>query len=100
MSLEDFFNPRSVAIVGASAKQGKVGYEILTSMQKGGYPGKIFPVNNKAEQILGLKCYPDLPSIGEVPDLVLIIVPAQVVADVMRQCVSIKAKNVIIITAG
>jgi len=100
MSLETFFSPNSVAIVGASAKQGKVGYEILTSMLKAGYPGRIFPVNNKADQIEGLKCFPDLPSIGQVPDLVIIIVPAKVVPDVMNQCVSVGAKSVIIITAG
>ncbi|MBN1796860.1 MAG: acetate--CoA ligase family protein [Sedimentisphaerales bacterium] len=100
MGLEGFFNPKSVAIVGASAKQGKVGYEILTSMLKAGFPGKIFPVNNKADQILGLKCHPDLPSLNEIPDLVIIVVPAKVVNDVMKQCAKIKVKNVIIITAG
>ena len=100
MALESFFNPRSVAIVGASAKQGKVGYEILTSMLKAGYPGRIFPVNNKADQIEGLKCFPDLASIGEVPELVIIVVPAAVVPDVMQQCVAVGAKSVIIITAG
>lgn len=100
MALETFFSPASVAIVGASAKEGKVGYEILTSMLKAGYPGKIFPVNNKADQIQGLKCFPDLPSIGEVPELVIIVVPAKVVPEVMQQCVNIKAKSAIIITAG
>ena len=48
MSLETFFNPKSVAIVGASQKKGKVGYEILTSMIGAGYRGEIFPVNHKA----------------------------------------------------
>jgi acetyl coenzyme A synthetase (ADP forming)-like protein len=100
MSLETFFSPNSVAVVGASAKPGKVGREILTSMLKAGYPGRIFPVNNKADEIEGLKCFPDLASIGEVPDLVIIVVPAKVVPDVMQQCVSVGAKSVIIITAG
>jgi acetyltransferase len=100
MSLESFFNPESVAIVGASAKQGKVGYEIMTGMIKAEYPGSIFPVNHKSDEILGLKCYPDLASIGEVPQLVIIIVPAKFVSDVMQQCAAIKVKSVIIITAG
>ena len=82
MSLETFFNPRSVAIVGASSKQGKVGHEILAHMLKAGYSGRIFPVNNKADQIEGLKCFPDLASIGQIPDLVIIVVPAKAVADV------------------
>lgn len=100
MSLEKFFNPSSVAIVGASHKKGKVGYEILANMIAAGYKGKIFPVNHKAEQIEGLKCYPDLASIGEVPELVVIVVPAKVVPEVMKQCAKVGVKSVVIITAG
>ncbi len=100
MSLEKFFNPSSVAIVGASAKKGKVGYEILTNMINSGYEGKIYPVNKKAEQIEGLKCYPDLKSIGKTPELVVIIIPAAAVPAVMRECVNVGTKSVIIITAG
>ena len=100
MGLEQFFNPRSVAIVGASREQGKVGYEILKNMVESGYEGKVFPVNPKAETIGELKCYPDLESIGEKPDLVIIVVPAKFVPEIMRQCVRIKATSVVIITAG
>jgi len=100
MSLEKFFSPQSVAIVGASQQKGKVGYEILMNMIGAGFPGKIFPVNNKADAIAGLKCYPDLPSIGETPDLVVVVVPATVVPDVMNQCARIGVRAVIVITAG
>jgi acetyltransferase len=100
MSLQSFFNPESVAIVGASRQKGKVGYEILTNLVAGGYPGKIFPVNPKADEIEGLKCYPDLSSIGETPDLVIIIVPAPFVASVMEECAKVRVKSAIIITAG
>jgi acetyl coenzyme A synthetase (ADP forming)-like protein len=100
MSLEPFFNPRSIAIVGASHKKGKVGYEILTNIVGGGFKGKVFPVNKNADQIEGLKCYPDLESIGEVPELIIIVVPASVVPEVMIQCSRIGAKAVVIITAG
>jgi acetyltransferase len=98
--LDKFFNPKSVAIVGASREKGKVGYEILKSMLDAGYTGKILPVNPKAEVIEGLKCYPDLQSIGQTPDLVVIVVPAKIVAAVMQQCAKIGTKAVIIITAG
>ncbi len=98
--LEKFFNPKSVAIVGASRQAGKVGYEILKSMLDAGFAGKIFPVNPQADSIEELKCYPDLRSIGEVPDLVVIVVPAKVVPAVMQQCAAIGVKAVIIITAG
>jgi len=100
MSLKSFFNPQSVAIVGASRQKGKVGYEILSNVLGAGYEGRVFPVNRKADIIAGLKCYPDLEAIGETPDLVIVIVPARFVLDVMEQCVKIGTKAVIIITAG
>ncbi|MDH4203473.1 MAG: acetate--CoA ligase family protein [Phycisphaerae bacterium] len=100
MSLEKFFNPESIAIVGASGKEGKVGYEILTNLIDAEYSGKIFPVNNKASAIKGLKCYPDLESIGQTPDLVIIVIPATIVPSIMQQCVKIGVKSVVIITAG
>jgi len=100
MSLEMFFNPGSVAVVGASQTAGKVGYEVLTNMIAAGFKGKIFPVNNKATTIEGLKCYPNLEAIGQIPDLVIIIIPAKAVSSIMQQCAKIGAKSVIIITAG
>jgi len=100
MGLDKFFNPESVAIVGASQNKGKVGHEILTNLINGGYKGKIYPVNPKAETIEGLKCYPDLESIGEVCELVVIVVPAKLVPAIMKQCAKTGAKSVIIITAG
>ena len=100
MSLENFFNPQSVAIVGASRHKGKVGYEVLSNMVNAGYEGKIFPVNPRAKTINGLTCYPDLESIRQTPDLVIVIVPAKTVPAVMRQCAKVGAKAVIIVTAG
>jgi acetyl coenzyme A synthetase (ADP forming)-like protein len=100
MSLQSFFNPKSVAVIGASRQKGKVGYEILVNLIGGGYQGKIFPVNNKADEIEGLKCYPDLASIGETPDLAIIIVPAQYVPSVLEECSKVRVKSAIIITAG
>ena len=100
MSLESFFSPKSVAIVGASRQKSKVGYEILANMMGAGYEGKIFPVNPQADTIEGLKCYSDLQSIGQVPELVIIVVPAKIVPAIMQQCAKIGARAVIIITAG
>lgn len=100
MSLEKFFNPQSIAIVGASRQKGKVGYEILSNIVAAGYEGEIFPINPKADTIEGLRCYPDLHSVGKAPDLVIIIIPAGLVPAVMQQCVKVGAKSVIIITAG
>jgi acetyl coenzyme A synthetase (ADP forming)-like protein len=100
MSLESFFNPNSVAVVGASRQKGKVGYEILANMIEAGYEGQIYPVNPQADTIEGLKCYPDIKSIGKTPDLVIIIIPAKFVPAMMQQCAKVGVKSVIIITAG
>ena len=100
MSLQSFFHPKSVAIVGASRQKGKVGYEILTNMVSSGYEGKVFPVNRSAETIEGLKCYPDLTSIGETPELVIVIIPARFVLGIIEECAKVGTKAVIIITAG
>jgi len=100
MDFESFFNPKSVAIVGASRKKGKVGYEVLTNMIEAGFEGSIFPVNPRADTLEGLPCYPDLQSIGQVPELVVIIVPAKIVPAVMRQCAKIGVKSVVIISGG
>jgi acetyl coenzyme A synthetase (ADP forming)-like protein len=69
-------------------------------MIEAGYPGKIYPVNRKAEEIEGLKCYPDLASIGKVPELVILVIPAKIVPEVMQECGKIGTKSVVIITAG
>jgi acetyl coenzyme A synthetase (ADP forming)-like protein len=99
MSLEQFFNPRTVAIVGASRQQGKVGYEILKNISSS-FQGEIYPINPKSDTIEGLKCYTDLKSIGKLPELVIIVVPAQIVPQIMRECAQIGVRSVIIITAG
>jgi len=100
MGFESFFNPKSIAIVGASRQKGKVGYEILASIMGAGYKGKIYPVNPQADTIEGLKCYPDLESNQQVPELVIIVVPAKIVPAIMQQCAKVGTRSVIIITAG
>ena len=100
MSFEKFFNPRSLAIIGASREKGKVGYEILKNLIQGGYPGRIYPVNPKAALIEGLKSYPDVTSIEETPDLAIIVIPAKFVPAAMQDCVAKGIKAVVIITAG
>jgi acetyltransferase len=98
--LNRFFTPKSVAIVGASERPESVGYRLLLNMQEAEFKGGLYPVNNKREQILGLKAYPDLNSVPEDLDLVVISTPAPTVPAVMRQCGEKGVNSVIIITAG
>ncbi|MDD5462709.1 MAG: GNAT family N-acetyltransferase [Methylococcales bacterium] len=98
--LNRFFTPKSVAIVGASERENSVGYRLLLNMQEAGFTGGLYPVNNKRGQLLGLKAYPDLNSVPEDLDLVVIATPAASVPGIMRQCGEKGITSVIIITAG
>jgi len=98
--LNRFFTPKSVAIVGASARDNSVGYRLLLNMQEAGFAGGLYPINPKHEQLLGLTTYPDLVSLPETPDLVVIATPAASVPSVVRQCGEKGVKSVVIISAG
>jgi acetyltransferase len=98
--LEAFFEPKSIAVIGASRKTGKVGYEVLKNIIESGFKGKIFPVNPKAEEILGQKCYSSVLKIPDVIDLGVIIIPAAFVPKVVEEAGKKGIKALIIISAG
>jgi len=107
--LQCFFEPKGVAVIGASSRPEKVGYQVLKNLREGGvfslphlkgFTGKIFPINPKAEHILGLKCYSRITEISERVDLAIICVPARLVPQVMQDCAIKKVKGVSIISAG
>ncbi len=100
VGLQQLFEPRSVAIVGASSKPGKVGYDILRNMVSSGYQGEVFPVNPHAEEILGRKCYPSLAQIDSDIDLAVIVVPAASVLAVVEEGGAKGIKTAIVISAG
>jgi len=93
------FDISSVAIVGASPKEGKVGNIILKNFLQD-FKGKIYPVNIKYDEIYGLKCYPSIISIEENIDMVVVAVPAKEVPKVMEEAGKKGAKLGIIISAG
>jgi acetyltransferase len=95
-----FFSPRSVAVIGASRREGAVGHEVVRNLLNCGYPGKIFPVNPKADNILGLKCYPGLSNIEGDVDLGIVAVPAEIVPEVAKEAGSKGLKGLIVISAG
>jgi acyl-CoA synthetase (NDP forming) len=102
--LDAFFNPRSVAIVGATKKVDKAGHVIfknfVTNKGRGVFKGELYPVNPNEDSILGFKCYSSLKDIAAEIELIVIIVPAKFVASVMEEAVSKKVKAAIIISAG
>jgi acetyltransferase len=99
-SISLLFQPRSVAVVGASASPEKIGSKILQNIVAGGYRGQIYPVNPKGGEVLGL---PAVKSLSEIPggvDLVCIAIPAKLVAGAVEECGRIGAKHLAIITSG
>ncbi len=100
MNLDTIFYPKSVAIIGASTKVGSVGNDIVKNLATQGYTGKIFPVNPKAVELYGMKCYSNIKNIKEKVDLAIIVVPAAAVPEVMQEVAEEKVKGVIIISAG
>jgi acetyl coenzyme A synthetase (ADP forming)-like protein len=95
-----FFEPESVAIIGASKKPLKVGHELLKNIIDGNFPGKIYPINPAADEILGLKCYPSILDVKEPVDLAVVVVPAQAVPEAIKQCGEKGTKAVVVISAG
>ena len=98
--LESFFSPRSVAVIGASREEGKVGHDVLHNLIQYGYPGRIYPVNPKADQILGLPCFPSVRDIPGEVDLAVLVIPAKFCLEATRDCAAKKVPALIIITAG
>jgi len=99
--LDSLFFPKSVAVVGASANPaGWGGTSFLQRLKKRGYSGRLYPVNPKATEVEGLKCYPNVQSIPEPPDHVIIGAPAVAVPQILRDCITGNVKNVHIFSSG
>ena len=98
--LEEFFSPRSVAVVGASREEGKVGHDVVKNLIEYGYAGRIYPVNPKADKILGLTCYPSVTAAPGEVDLAVLVVPARFTEAVVRECGEKGVRALVIITAG
>ena len=98
--LRPLFFPTSIAVVGASRKVGSVGHAVIRNLIYGHYTGVIYPVNPQAKGILGVPCFKDLQSLGEVPDLVVVVVPSPHVERVVLQAAELGTKHMVVISAG
>jgi len=99
--LDTMFKPGSVAVVGVSSSNVRFGgTSFLRRLIKLGFPGKLFPVNPKITEFDGLKAYPDIRSLPEAPDLVIISVPGKGVPRILRDCITRGVKNVHIFSSG
>jgi acyl-CoA synthetase (NDP forming) len=98
--LDLIFNARSVAIVGASTNPEKLGYEILNNLINMGYEGPIYPINPKADEVLGLKAYPSLSDVGKPIDVIAVIVPGKFAPGVIEEAGRLGVKGAVVISGG
>jgi acetyltransferase len=98
--MEALFQPKTIAVIGASKKEGSLGKRLYENLTLLDYKGEVFPVNPKYEEINGLVCYKKIEDIGEFIDLAIIITPAKTVADIIRECGEANVKNALILSTG
>ena len=98
--LDGLLAPKTIAIVGASAESGKIGYTVVDNIIKSGFQGKIFPINPKTEEILGFKVYTSVLNVPDSIDAAVITVPAKFVPGVIEECGKKGIKGCIIIASG
>jgi acyl-CoA synthetase (NDP forming) len=99
-SIDAIFKSHSVALVGASNAPDKMGCLTLQCLRKSGFEGKIYPVNPKGGVIQGLTAYPTLKDIPEIPELVVVVVNAELTAGVLRQAGELGIRRAILLSAG
>ncbi|MFQ6076229.1 MAG: CoA-binding protein, partial [Candidatus Bathyarchaeia archaeon] len=99
-ALDYILYPQSIAVIGASKDPLKWGHMLLASILNGGFPGKVYPINPREDEIEGLKCYPSVRDVPEDVDLAIVVVPARIVANVIGDCVDKGVKGAVVITSG
>ena len=99
-SLDVFFHPRSVALIGATEKAGSVGRAILENLRETPFGGPLYAVNPKYTSVLGVACFPTIVSIPDAVDLAVIVIPADCVPGVVRECAEKGARGIVVISAG
>ncbi|HEV2196042.1 MAG TPA: bifunctional acetate--CoA ligase family protein/GNAT family N-acetyltransferase [Candidatus Acidoferrum sp.] len=99
-ALESFFLPASVAVIGATDREGSVGCTVVTNLVQGSYRGRVYPVNRKHTELFGVPCYPSPKDLPQPADLAVIVTPAATVPGVVRECVDAGVRSAIVISAG
>ncbi|GAB4458464.1 MAG: bifunctional acetate--CoA ligase family protein/GNAT family N-acetyltransferase [Armatimonadaceae bacterium] len=99
-SLDAFFKPRSVAVIGATETEGSVGRTLVTNLISSPFGGVVYPVNPKRPSVLGIRAYPSVSEIPDSVDLAVIVTPAPTVPAIIAECVEKGVTGAIIISAG
>ncbi|RVD49754.1 CoA-binding protein, partial [Mesorhizobium sp. M8A.F.Ca.ET.023.02.2.1] len=99
-NLEHAFAPKSVAVFGASVREGSVGHVVFDNIVSGGFEGDIWPVNPKYSQIADRQCYAEAADLPDVPDLGVIVTPPETVPGIVRDLAEKGTRTAVVITAG
>jgi acetyltransferase len=99
-NLGAIFQPRSVALIGASRREGSVGHVTLRNLLGGGFGGPIWPVNPHAAELLGARVYPDIAGLPGAPDLAIVATPPEGVAETVRDLAARGTRGIVVLSAG
>jgi acetyltransferase len=99
-TLDPIFLPRTVAVIGATEKPASVGRTVLRNLLEQPFGATIFPINPHRPNVLGIRCYPNIASIGEPVDLAIVVTPAATVPAVLQECQDAGVRGAIVISAG
>jgi len=99
-ALKNIFYPNSICIAGASIKEKSIGYELLKTISSYGFRGVLYPVNPKAESVLGYKCYKSIEEITDTIDLAIVVVPKPFTETTIDSLLAKGVKSIVLITAG
>ena len=98
--MDTLFNPRSVAVIGASEKPAKLGFHVMKSLTMGGFPGPITPINPTTKEIMGLKAVSSISAIPGDIDLAIVVLPSKMVLATLEECIAKGVRGIVLITAG
>jgi len=99
-TIDNFFRPESVAIVGASPQRGSARNTLVRVLLKHGFRGRVYPVSPSHAEIEGLRAYASIGELPEVPDVALVITPAHTVPGIIAECGAKGIRNTIVYSSG
>lgn len=99
-AIRNFFYPKTVMVVGASTKPGSIGYEFINTIKSCGYKGELLPINPKADEIHGIKCYHTIEEVDKTVDLAVVMVPKKFAEETIDTILARGIKSIVLITAG
>ncbi|MFY9532217.1 MAG: bifunctional acetate--CoA ligase family protein/GNAT family N-acetyltransferase [Candidatus Acidiferrales bacterium] len=99
-TLDNLFSPQSVAVIGATDSEKSVGRTLIVNLSQGRFRGKVYPINPKRSEIMGLRCYANIGAVPQKVDLAMVVTPAPSVPAIIGECVDAGVQSAVVISAG